>query len=163
MPALVVRRPGKLPVIFHVNGKEITLHLQLSDSVFKIKQLLAAKGYTVTSLMLGSARIDDNATVEKAKLIPFSSVYCKFSLFNRSISTDLPSFMPTRHVMHFFQEYFAGLRQRADTGEMELMCKILHRKISLRFVVGRWQLREPMHLASKLSPPNSKIHSSIAL
>lgn len=80
-----MRRPGKLPVIFHVNGKEITLHLQLSDNVFNIKELLAAKGYTVTSLMLGSTQIDDSATVEKAKLVPFSSVYCKASVFKHSI------------------------------------------------------------------------------
>lgn len=94
-----MRRPGKLPVIFHTSGKEITLHLQLTDSVFKIKELLAAKGYTVTSLMLGSARIDDNATVEKAKLIPFSSVYCKSPLSKHSVWTHFPSFMTIRHIV----------------------------------------------------------------
>lgn len=83
---LVVRLPGKLPVIFHVNGKEITLHLQLTDSVFKIKKLLMSKGFPpVANLMLGSTRINDNATVEEAKLTPFSSVYCGFSLYRRWI------------------------------------------------------------------------------
>lgn len=78
---VVHRLPGKLPVIFHVDGKEVTLHLQLGDNVFKIKQLLVSKGLpAVANLMLGSARIDDNATVKEAGLTAFCSVYCMFCL-----------------------------------------------------------------------------------
>jgi hypothetical protein len=78
----VRRLPGKLPVIFHRNGQQITLHLLLKDTVFKIKDLLTLKGFPgVANLMLGSSRIDDNATVEGARLTPFCSVYCRFSLY----------------------------------------------------------------------------------
>jgi hypothetical protein len=93
-----------MPVTFRGNGKEVSLRLQLTDTVSKIKTQLSEKGITAGSLKLGQTQIADDMTVATSPLAAFAEVTCKlFSLYNCRIFAYIFSSIAIRQLASFSQ------------------------------------------------------------